>query len=81
MVTTIQLNHDVKKALSRMKSTGKETYEQIILQMIKIVEEQKRKQEELMIEGCNEMAEDMIKINKEWEAVDADPDWEWNGEF
>ena len=80
MVTTIQLNHDVKNALNRMK-LGNETYEQVILQMIKIIEKQKREQEELMIEGCKEMFGDMIKINKEWEAVDAELDWEWDGEF
>jgi len=81
MVTTIQINHDVKDALNRMKATGKETYEQVILQMIRIIEKQKREQEGLMIEGCKEMFEDMIKINKEWESVDAELDWEWDGEF
>jgi len=81
MVSTIQINHDVKDALNRMKTTGKETYEQIILQMINFIEEQKRNREELIIEGCKEMAEDMIRINKEWEAVDAELDWEWNEEF
>ena len=25
------------------------------------------------------MAEDMVEINKEWEIVDFDVDWEWNG--
>ena len=24
------------------------------------------------------MAEDMVEINKEWEIVDFDVDWEWN---
>jgi predicted CopG family antitoxin len=76
MVTTIQLNENVKNALDRMKS-GKETYEEIIINLMKIAEKQKRKQEELLIEGCKEMYEDMIKINKEWETVDADVDWEW----
>ena len=76
MVTTIQLNENVKNALDRMKS-GKETYEQIILNLMKIAEEYKRKQEELLIEGCKEMAEDSLKINKEWEAVDTEVDWEW----
>jgi hypothetical protein len=43
-----------------------------------IAEKHKREQEELLIEGCKEMAEDMLKINKEWEAADADIDWEWD---
>ena len=76
MVTTIQLNENVKQALDKMKS-GKETYEEIILNLMKIVEEKKREQEELLIEGCKEMAEDMIRINKEWETIDSDIDWEW----
>ncbi len=76
MVTTIQLNEGVKKALDRMKS-NKETYEEIILNLMEIAEKCKREQEELLIEGCKEMAEDMIKINKEWESIDADIDWEW----
>jgi len=77
MITTIQINHDVKNALSRMKSTGKETYEEVILQMIRIIEKQKREQEELMIEGCKEMAEESLKIAKEFEAIEDFRDWEW----
>ena len=77
MVTTIQLNEDVKNALDRMK-TNKETYEQVILNLMKTVEKCKREQEQLLIEGCKVMAKDMIEINKEWEVVDSDIDWEWN---
>ncbi|GBE20630.1 hypothetical protein BMS3Abin17_01372 [archaeon BMS3Abin17] len=76
MVTTIQLNENVKNALDRLK-TNKETYEQIILNLMKVAEEQKRKQEKLLIEGCKAMAEDSLKINKELEAIDAELDWEW----
>jgi len=76
MITTIQLNENVKKALDRIKS-GKETYEQVIINLMKQVEEQKRKDEALLIEGCREMYKDMIEINKEWEATDASVDWEW----
>ena len=77
MVTTIQLNESAKAQLDKL-NTGKETYEEIILKLIQLTEEHRRKQEELLIEGCKVMAEDMIKINKEWEAVDSDLDWEWN---
>lgn len=77
MVTTIQLNENVKRELDKFNS-GKETYEQIIINLMKIVEEQKRKQKELLIEGCKEMYGDMLKITKEWEAVDDELDWEWN---
>ena len=44
MVTTIQLNESVKTALDRLK-TGRETYEDVILNLMKIVEKQKRKTE------------------------------------
>ena len=79
MVTTIQLNEDVKKTLDRLKS-NKETYEDIIVNLIKSVEEQKRNQEDLLIEGCKEMYEDMLKIAKEWEGtlidgLDKDEKW------
>lgn len=68
MVTTIQLNEDVKKQLDRLK-TGRETYEEIILNLMKIAEECKMKQEELLIEGCKEMYNDMLEISKEWEGT------------
>jgi len=76
MVTTIQLNEDVKNALDRMK-TNKETYEQVILNLMKIAEKCKREQEQLLIEGYKEMAEESLKINKEFEPIEEDFDWEW----
>jgi hypothetical protein len=76
MVTTIQLNENVKNALDRLKS-NKETYEEVILNLMKTAEKCKRDQEELLIEGCKVMAKDMIEINKVWEAADSDIDWEW----
>lgn len=68
MVTTIQLNEDVKRALDRIKS-NKETYEEVIVNLMKFAEEQKKKKEELLIEGCKEMHDDMLKIAKEWEGT------------
>jgi predicted CopG family antitoxin len=69
MITTIQLNDDVKKALNRMKETGKETYEEIIVKMMQTIEEEKRNQTKLLIEGCKEMANESLKIAKEWEGA------------
>ena len=69
MITTIQLNQKVKEALNRMKENERETYEEIILKIIHAVEKQKRNQKELLIEGCKEMAEDNIKMLKEWEGT------------
>jgi len=75
MVTTIQLNENVKSALDRLKS-NKETYEEIILNLMKIAEKCKREQEQLLIEGYKEMADESLRIIKEWETTDATLDWE-----
>ena len=79
MVTTIQLNENVKSALDRLK-TNKETYEQIIVNLMNQAEERKRNYIELMIEGAKETAEESLKINKEFEAIEEDFDWEWKEE-
>ena len=76
MITTIQLNENVKNALDRMK-LNKETYEEVILNMMKIVENNKRNQNELLIEGCKEMAEEKLKITKEFEKIEDLKNWEW----
>jgi len=76
MVTTIQLNEDVKNALDRIKSK-KETYEQVILYLMQIAEKYRREQEQLLIEGYKEMAKENLKVNKEFELIEEDFDWKW----
>ena len=76
MVTTIQLNENVKSALDRLKS-NKETYEEVILSLMKIAEKCKREQEQLLIEGCKAMADESLKITKDFEAIENLSDWEW----
>jgi len=76
MVTTIQLDEGVKKELDRLKNE-KETYEQVILGLMKFSEESKRRNKELLIEECKVMAEENLKINKEWERTDTSLDWKW----
>jgi len=76
MVTTIQLNENVKSELDKLKS-NKETYEQIILNLLKIAQECKKDQEELLIEGCKVMDEENLKITKEFEAIEDLDSWEW----
>ena len=81
MVTSIQLNENVKKALDSMKKNGRETYEEVIVNMMNQLEIKKEEQEKLLIEGCKEMAEDMLKIAKEWEGTlmdGLDKDEKWN---
>ena len=75
-ITTIQLQEQVKNELERLKVEPRETYEDVIKRLIKEREIQKRKQRELLIEGCKVMAEESLKICKEWEV--AEPEWpEW----
>ena len=76
MVMTIQLNENVKKALDRLKKS-RETYEEVIVKMIEQVDRQKREHVELMIEGYKEMAKETMKIQKEFDAIEEDFDWEW----
>ena len=77
MITTIQLNDQTKNSLSQMKQQG-ETYEALIIRMMQLLEIKKRNQEELLIEGYKEMAEESLKITKEFESIEEDfGDWEW----
>lgn len=76
MVTTIQLNENVKRSLDKLKS-NKETYEEVILNLMKLAERNKEEQEKLLIEGCKVMAKENIKITKEFEAIENLDDWEW----
>ncbi len=77
MITTIQIHKKVKDELDSLKTKNKESYEEIILALMKTVEEQKRQEKELLIEGYKEMAEESLKINKEFEAIEEDFDWKW----
>jgi predicted CopG family antitoxin len=78
MVTSIQLNENVKSALEKLKGKSNESYEDVIVKLLEKEEREKRNQRELMVEGCKEMYADMKRINKEWELVDSDFDWEWD---
>ena len=80
MITTIQLNESVKKELEKLKQE-KETYEDVIVRVINELERQRRLHGDLLIEGCKEMAQDSLRITKEWEATDAILDWEWNENY
>ncbi len=68
MITTIQLNESVKKELDKLKA-GKETYEEVIINLISKVDNDKRKREELLKEEALEFAEESLKISKEWEGT------------
>lgn len=74
MITTIQIHENVKNQLEKMKLSGKETYEEVILELITAAEQSRRNQKALLIEGYKEMAKESLRITKEWSA--ADKDWE-----
>lgn len=69
MVTTIQLRENIKLDLDRIKNQG-QTYEDVIVNLIKIAEQSKRKNKELLKEGYIEIANESKKINGEWSAID-----------
>jgi predicted transcriptional regulator len=77
MVTSIQLNNNVKKLLDNMKETGKETYEEVILQMMRQLEQLNRKRKDLIAEGYKEMASESLKISEEFESLENFEEWEW----
>ena len=81
MITTIQLNENVKRNLDRLKETSRETYEDVIVKLINKVNNDKKRIKELLIEGCKEMAEESLKITREFEAIEDFKDWEWDGDF
>ncbi|MDP3882107.1 MAG: antitoxin VapB family protein [Nanoarchaeota archaeon] len=77
MISSIQLREAVKVQLARYKERDNESFEEVIVRLIKKVESQRRDQKKLLIEGYKEMAEESLKIQKEWEATDNTLDWEW----
>jgi len=82
MISTIQLSNKVKETLASYKSSPKESYEEVILNLIRLAEIQKRKQKELLIEGYKEMAEEDLRLAREWEGtlmdgVDKSERWEY----
>jgi len=76
VVTTIQLNENVKNELDRLKC-GKRTYEEVIVELIQETERNVRSREELLIEGCRAMAKEDLTVAKEWESADGVLGWEW----
>lgn len=76
MVTSIQIHEKVKKELDYLKQE-RESYEQVIERLIERFEKQKRTDKNLLIESCKVMAEESLKITKEFEAIEDLSRWEW----
>ncbi len=76
MITTIQISSETKKILDEIKS-NKETYEQLILKLLLEKESKRKEFEELLAEGYTQMAEENLKIEKEFEKIENSREWEW----
>ena len=77
MITTIQLSNKVKNALWDLKKSKKETYEEVIVDLM--VGSKNENIEKLAEEGYKEMAEENLKITEEFETIEDLSEWEWNG--
>lgn len=77
-ITTIQIRENVKSELDKMKSRN-QSYEEVIINLMDAAEKSNRSQKELLIEGCKVMAEESLRVTKEWETTDEDLDWECEG--
>ena len=71
-MATIKIPEDLKEILDKLKISKEESYGEVILRLIYEIEKIKRSDKKLLIEGCKVMAEDSLRICKEWEAVDAE---------
>ena len=77
LITSIQIRESVKKSLERLKERANESYEDVIIKILREKDKNKRAQEELLIEGCKEMAEESLRITKEFEAIEDLDSWKW----
>jgi len=73
MVTSIQVHERLKLQLDNLKEE-KESYEGVISRLIAQTEKQKRAQTSLLVEGYKEMAQESMRITKEWSPIDKDWD-------
>ena len=74
VITTIQIREKVKQELDSLKKTSKESYEEVILNLIDSVEKQRRYDNHLLIEGYKETAKENLKLEKEWSKAGLDWD-------
>lgn len=75
MVTTIQLNENVKNILKNLKKFKNQTYEQVIINLI--FESKNKDIEKLAQQGYKEMANENLKITKQFESIENLSDWKW----
>jgi len=76
MITTIQISSETKKILDGLKS-NRETYEQLILNLLFEKESKRKEFEELLEEGYSEMSKENLKIEEEFKKIENSKEWEW----
>lgn len=72
MVSSIQLRHKVKETLASYRTYPKQSYEEVILNLIAEVEKNNRANENLLVEGYKEMANFDLKLCEELSGCDSD---------
>lgn len=78
MATTIQVTPEFKQYLSSLKESSKQTYQEVIEKALKgEYSEKLTPEEELLKQGYLEMAEENLRIMKEFEHVDREVDELW----
>lgn len=70
MTTTIQISEDLRNQLQKYKKSSKETYEDIIKELILEKENLKKNEIEILREGYCEMYGLSNKINDDFENLD-----------
>lgn len=68
MVTTIQVDENTKDKINNSRK-DKQTYDQLILNLLESSEHAKSEREKALIEECEEMKEEYSKINNEFEST------------
>ena len=76
-ITTIQIRENTKSSLEQLKVRSNQTYEDVIINLLEEKQKNKSEQEKLLIEGYKEMAEESLKITREFQAIEGELNWEW----
>ncbi len=72
--TTIQIHKKSKKELDKLKEYDRETYEDVIMKLVKMFKSQKVKQMTKLADGYEEMKEDSKNIVEEWTVTEKELD-------
>lgn len=77
MISSIQVSDKLKKTLNNFRASPKESYEQIILKLINEIENQKSDYEKRLIEECQAISDESLRITKDFESIEDLDNWKW----